>query len=269
MFASNLSIASPLFYPSGSSTKDTALLLKSNVQAGTTNQNIQPSIADKSSTLAQSSVRVHGKIIVDSIGLDTLCVDDSISAVAEKPMNALQNLPSGSPSFISTQLQQSRGKGRTMASLAQMAYKPVSNNQENRVPPATLLQTAQKNPGQGRGLSSVQASGQQYLQHPTSGSQASSPPKAAVPANSFETEELKSLSDSSKSKTALVAKEKGSVKGSRRGSFLNGDVQVMGASGNMGSGHGDQNFPAFLPGTTSCDKGTRNFFIIIIIFKLI
>ncbi|KAL2534138.1 CASC3/Barentsz eIF4AIII binding [Abeliophyllum distichum] len=247
MFASNLSIASPPFYPSGSSTKDTTLPLKRDVQVGTTNRNVQPSIADKSFTLAQSSAMVRGKNIVDSIGMDTLYIDDSLSAVAEKPLNALQKLPSGPSSFNSTQPQQLRVQGRGTTSLTQMAYKPVSNNQVNRVPPATLLQTAQKNPGQSRGLSSPQASGQQFVQRPTSGSQASSPPKAVVPANSFETEELESLSDSSKSKTALDAKGKGSVKGGGRGSFLYGGVQVMGASGNMGSGHGDQNFPAFLP----------------------
>ncbi|CAA2982126.1 Hypothetical predicted protein [Olea europaea subsp. europaea] len=244
MFGSSLSIASPPFYPSGSSAEDT-LPLKRNVQASATNRNIQPSIADKSSTFAQSSEMLRGKNKVDSIGMDKLYIDDSVSA--NKPLNALQLLPSGSSSFNSTQPQQSRGQGRGMTSLTQMAYEPVSDNQVNRVPPAILLQTAQKNPDQSRGLSSSQASGQQFLQHLTSGSQASFPPKAAVPVNSFETGELESLSDSSKSKTALAAKGKGSVEGGGRGSFLYGGVQVIGASGDMGSGHGDQNFPAFLP----------------------
>ncbi|KAL2559282.1 protein MLN51-like protein [Forsythia ovata] len=123
-------------------------------------------------------------------GMDRLYIDDSLSAVAEKPLNGLQMLPSGPTSFNSTQSQPLRGQGRRTTSLTQIAYKPVSNNQVNRVPPATLLQTAQKNPGQSRGLSSAQASGQQFVQRPTSGSQASSPPKEAVTTNTFETEEL-------------------------------------------------------------------------------
>ncbi|CAI9766096.1 unnamed protein product [Fraxinus pennsylvanica] len=245
MFASNLSTASPPFYPSGSSTEDTSLPHKRDVQASTSNQNIQPSIADKSFTFAQSSEMLRGKNIVDSIGMDTLYIDDTVSA--DNALSALQMLPSCSSSFNTTQPKQSRSQGRGMTSLTKMAYEPLSKNQFNRVPPATLLQTAQKNPGQSRGLSSAQASGQQFLQPLTSGSQASSPPKTAVPANSFETGEMEFLSDSSKSKTALIAKGKGSVKGGGRGSFLYDGVQVMGASGNMGSVHGDQNFPAFLP----------------------
>jgi hypothetical protein len=50
----------------------------------------------------------------------------------------------------------------------------------------------------------------------------------------------------------LVEKGKGIIQGNRRGSFLYGGTQVMGATWNMGVGHGDQNFlgsPTFLPGT--------------------
>lgn len=48
-----------------------------------------------------------------------------------------------------------------------------------------------------------------------------------------------------------MGKGKEGIQGSGRGSFLYGGAQVMGASGNMGVGHGDPNFPAtpaFLPG---------------------
>ncbi|KAE9467821.1 hypothetical protein C3L33_00286, partial [Rhododendron williamsianum] len=83
---------------------------------------------------------------------------------------------------------------------------------------------------------------------PGSGSQTSSPPKAGSSMNSFGSGELESPPESSKSKTALVGN--GGVQVSGRSSFLYGGAQLMGASGNMGSGRGDQNFaaaPAFLP----------------------
>jgi hypothetical protein len=50
----------------------------------------------------------------------------------------------------------------------------------------------------------------------------------------------------------LVGKGKGIIQGNGRGSFLYGGTQVVGATGNIGVGHGDQNFsgtPTFLPGT--------------------
>lgn len=55
-----------------------------------------------------------------------------------------------------------------------------------------------------------------------------------------------SPSESGKSNSALVGKGRGGIQASGRGSFPYGGAQVMGASGNMGSGHGDPNF-AFLP----------------------
>lgn len=69
--------------------------------------------------------------------------------------------------------------------------------------------------------------------------------------NSFDSGETDAASESGKSKGALVGKGKGGSQGSGRGTFLYGGAQVMGASGNMGASHGDQNFPgtpAFLPG---------------------
>jgi hypothetical protein len=57
--------------------------------------------------------------------------------------------------------------------------------------------------------------------------------------------------ESSKSRTALVGKGKGIIQGNGRGSFLYGGAEVVGATRNMGVGHGDQNLPGtptFLPG---------------------
>ncbi|KAI3463355.1 hypothetical protein Pfo_020018 [Paulownia fortunei] len=247
VFASNLNIASPPFYPSGSSTKDNSMPNKRDVQSGSINRNGQPSVVGEGSTMPQSSGVLRGKNIVDSIGVDKLYIDDSHSAMTGKPANNVQ-MPLSGPSSINSTRQHLRGQGRGIASLTQMAYQPaVSNNQVNRVNPPNQLQTVRRNPGQNRAQSAVQASGQQFTQRVPSGSQASSPPKATGAVNAVESGELESPSESSKSKTALVPKGKGSAQGSGRGSFLYGGAQVMGASGNMGSGHGDQNFPAFLP----------------------
>ncbi|KAL0463892.1 UNVERIFIED_CONTAM: protein MLN51 [Sesamum latifolium] len=244
VFASNLNIASPPFYPSGSSTKDSSVPNKRDTHASSINRNGQSSV-----TMAQSSGVLHGKNIVDSICLDKLYVNDSPSAIAGKPANTMQMQLSGSLAINSTQ-QQLSSQGRGTAPLTQMAYQPAVSNTQVRFPAPNRLQDAQRNPGQGREQTSMQASGHQFQQRVSSASQTSSPPKAAGSVNAVESVELESISESSKSKTALVPKGKGSERSSGRGSFLYSGAQIMGTSGNMGnmgSGHGDQNFPAFLP----------------------
>lgn len=124
---------------------------------------------------------------------------------------------------------QPKAQGRGLPLSGQMAaYQPIMQ-------PHGQLQQIQRSPVQTRA-------------QPSSGSQASSPPKTALSINSLDSGELESSSESSKSKTALVGKGKGTgVQGGGRGSFLYGGAQVMGSAGNMGVGQGDQNFPAFLP----------------------
>ncbi|KAL3618333.1 hypothetical protein CASFOL_038654 [Castilleja foliolosa] len=206
-FASSLNIASPPFYPSASSTKDYPGPNKRDVQAGSTKD-----------------------------------------GAFGKPASTVQMPPSG-PSSVNSTHQQFRGQGRgIMGSSTQMVYQPVvsNNNQVNRVNPSNKLQTGQSNPGHGqsnpgqsRGQSFVQASVQQFTQRVPSGSITSSPPKATGAVNAVESGELETPPESNKSKNALVSKGKGSIQGNGRGSFLYG--------GNMGSGHGDPNYPAFLP----------------------
>lgn len=243
--ASNLNIASPPFYPTGSSTKDNSAPSKRDVQAGTINRNGQHSVVDENFPMAQSSSTMRGKNIVDSVG--NLSLGDSSSAMAGKPSNAMQVPLPGSSSFNPGQ-HQFRGHGRGPASFTHMAYQPVSNNQVNRAPQTNQLQNV-RNPGQSRAQSSLQSSAQQFTQRTPSGSQAFSPPKAAGAVNTSESAEVDSASDSNQPKTALVAKGKGNAPGSAKGSFLYGGAQVMASSGGMGTGPGDQNFPAFLPGT--------------------
>ncbi|CAL5373631.1 unnamed protein product [Camellia sinensis] len=247
VFASSLNYASPPFYPSLSSNKETTLTQNKDVQAGTTNRNLRSAVMDENFSVSQSNTMMRGKDVVDSIGMEKLYINDSISPVAGKPSTSLQ-LPLSRPSLVNnTQPLRPRAQGRNLVPSGQMTCQPgAPHSQVTRASPPNQLHTVQRNPVQSR----VQPSFQASVQSPGSGSQTTSPPKAALSINYFEPGELESPPESSKSKNASIGKGKGSVQGSGRGSFLYGGTQVMGASGNMGSGHGDQNFPgtpAFLP----------------------
>ncbi|CDO98074.1 unnamed protein product [Coffea canephora] len=248
VFASSLNSASPPFYPSAStsSSKEIAVTQKRDLHPGTNNRRIHP-VVDESFSTAQSSAVQRGKSVVDSIGMDKLYINDSIATVAGKPSTTFQ-FPPGSSSMSSSQSLQLRTQGRGINNLPQVTYQSTGpNSQGNRIsPPSQVHTTTQRNPVQNRGQPSLQTSGQQLAQNPGGGSQVSSP-KAVSNKSSFESAETEPLSESNKSKAALMAKGKGSVQGSGRGSFLYGGAQVIGASGNLGSGPGDQNFPAFLP----------------------
>ncbi|CAI9114076.1 OLC1v1014702C3 [Oldenlandia corymbosa var. corymbosa] len=246
VFASSLNSASPPFYPSTSASKEIPLAQKRDVQSGTSNRRTHSSGEQNFSTAQSSSVQ-RGKVAVDSIGMDKLYIDDSLSTVSGKPSTNTQ-FPSGSTPMNATQPLPMRAHGRGMNSLPQMTYQPTgATSQGNRISPSNQFHPAKRNLVQGRGQPSFQASGQQFVPTTASGSQVSSPPKATLVKSSFETGEKETTSDISKSKAALVVKGKGAAQGSGRGSFLYGGAQVMGASGNLGSGPGDQNFPAFLP----------------------
>lgn len=239
---SSLSSASPPFYPSGSSNKEITLTQKRDIQAVSTSRNPRASVVDENFSVQQT----RGKNVADSVGIDKLYIDDSINPAAGKPSNNMQMPPPGSSLVNTIQSSQSRSQGRGVA----MTYQSPLHNQVNRVSPTTQLQAVQRSP-QNRVQPSVQSPGQQFGLRSGNGSQASSPPKTALSISSYEAGEAETTSESSKSKNALVGKGKGAIQGSGRGSFLYGGPQVMGATGNMGVGHGDQNFPAtpaFLPG---------------------
>ncbi|KAG8656324.1 protein MLN51 homolog [Manihot esculenta] len=247
---SSLSSASPPFYPSGSSNKDIPLTQKRNVQAGSSSRNIRTSVVNESFSMQQASALVRGKNIADSAGIDKLYVDDSVPSAAGKSLSTVQMSP-GSSLVNSMQSSQSRTQGRGVAISSQMTYQsaPVQS-QVNRVSSATQPNSVQQSPVQNRVPPSVLVPGQQLGQRSASGSQASSPPKSALSINSHDSGDTETTSESSKSRGGLVGKGKEGIQGSGRGSFLYGGAQVMGASGNMGVGHGDPNFPAtpaFLP----------------------
>lgn len=255
VFASSLSSASPPFYPSGSSNKEISQTQKRDLHAGTANRNIRPSVVEEGFGTPQSGAGglSRGKNMADSVGMEKLYIDDSISPVSGKPLSNLQLSSSGSSSITATQSPQVRAQGRVLAPPSgQMNFQPtLPHSQLNRVAPPAQLHAVQRTPVQARVQPALQSSSQQLGQHPGGGSQTSSPPKSALSVNSLEHGETDSPPESSKSKTALVGKGKGSVQGSGRGSFLYNGAQVIGAAGNMGVAHGDQNFPgtpAFLPG---------------------
>ncbi|XVF26711.1 hypothetical protein REPUB_Repub14bG0042000 [Reevesia pubescens] len=245
IFASSLSSASPPFYPSGSS-KDISLTQKKDGQAGSASRNLRPSVTDENFSLSQSN-SLRGKNVLDSLSMAKLYIDDSGTSASVKPLTNVQMLPSGSSLGNTSQPSQSRVQDRGVTVPGPKAYRPAPHqNQLNRVSPPTQVNAVQRSPVQGRAQSSVQAAAQQLGQHPSVGSQASSPPKTAMSVSSYESGEVES-SETSKSKGALVSKGKSTVQGAGRGSFLYGGAQIMGATGNMAVNHGDQNFPAFLP----------------------
>ncbi|GMI78056.1 CASC3/Barentsz elF4AIII-binding protein [Hibiscus trionum] len=245
-FASSLSSASPPFYPSGSSKKDTSLTQKKDVQAGSVSRDLHPSVTNENFSVFQSN-SLRGKNALDSLSMKKLYIDDSTTSASVKPLTNIQMLPSRSSLDNSSQPSQSRVPGRGTAIPGSKAYQPApQQNQVNRVSPSAQVNAVQRIPVQGRAYFSVQAAPQQLGQHPGIGSRASSPPKTAMSARSYESGEVES-SETSKLEGALASKGKSSLQGAGRGSYLYGGSQTIGTTGNMAISHGDQNFPAFLP----------------------
>lgn len=246
-FASSLNSASPPFYPSSSSSKDVASTQKKDGQVGNLSRSNRASMVDDNFSGSPSNALSRGKNIANSVGIDKLSIDGSVTTSAAKPLATLHIAPSGS-SVNTSQSFQNRAQGRAMAPPAgQMPYQNnPSQGQRNRLSPQMPVHGGQRNAAPNRVQTSPQVAGQR----PGSGSQASSPPKTAASVNSYETAEVEAASEANKLAGALVGKGKGSVQGGGRGSFVYSGAHVVGAGGNMGVGHGDQNFPgtpAFLP----------------------
>lgn len=248
VFASSLNSASPPFYPSGSSNKDITLMQKTDLQAGSSNRSLHAAVIDDGSLIPQTNVLLRGKNIAESVGMDKLYIDESINPGVGKPLANLQMPLSGSSVASSTQSPPMKGRGLA----GQMNNQPAPpQNQINRVSPSTQFHAVQRSPAQSRRQPSVQAPALHANQHPGSGSQSSSPPKAGLSINSYEPGEAESLSESNNSKGALVGKGKGNAQGTGKRSVMYSGAQVMGATGSMAVSHGDQNFsgtPTFLPG---------------------
>ncbi|KAJ8539261.1 hypothetical protein K7X08_013513 [Anisodus acutangulus] len=213
-FMSRLNYDSPPFYPSSSSSKET-IITQTEMQTETSSH----------STASSQSTAIFRKNLNDSLGINKLNIDDFIPAVAGKPSSSLQ-LPLGlSSSINSTHSQALRGQGRGCNASPHRNYQSPASQQ---------------------GQPFLQVTGQQLEQQSGTGSQVSSLPKTAQPMNTCEPAELEFSSESIKSTSCMVAKGKYSLQGAGRGY----GTQTVGAPGNMGSGHSNQNFsgtPTFLP----------------------
>ncbi|KAJ6839537.1 tau-tubulin kinase 1-like [Iris pallida] len=251
-FGSNLSSASPPFYPSGSSNQDISGTQKRDAQSGATSRSLSSSIQmENNFPVSQSGSYVRGKNVVDSLGHDRQYVDDILRSVSGKTLaNAhLQSSVSSVSSVNTTQSPNSKVQGRGLTINSPPNYQATSSvNQIGRgsvqIPPLAV----QQRPVQSQLHPSLRISTQQFGQRAITGNQGSSPPQGPS-TNASEVGEADSPPGSSKSKTSLVAKGKTSNQDTGRG-FLSGGSQVIGATGAMGLNSNDQNFsgtPAMLP----------------------
>ncbi|MCD7453394.1 hypothetical protein HAX54_020809 [Datura stramonium] len=199
-------------------------MTKRELQTGTSSRSVQPSVFGDSSAAAQSNSVLRGKNASDSVSLDKPNISDPITAVASKVSSGLRLAP-GSSTMSPTQSQPLRGQGRGFNTMPNVNYQsPVINNQFNRVSQPTNLPSTQRNPVLSQGQPSFQATGRQFAQRSGTRSQGSSPPKTGQSIS--EIGEFECSSDSSKSRSAMVAKGKGTLQSTGRGSVLYGGAQV-------------------------------------------
>lgn len=231
---SSLNSASPPFYPSASSNKDISSTQKEDDQAIALHRNQQSSVMDESFSMSEPNT-MQGKNVADFIGMNKLYIDE------QAPTHI------GKPSTHSSQFPRSRVQGKVQTPMGKMNHQITPQNQVYRVSSQAQHCNGQQAPSQTR-QASLQTSGRQLGQR----TQASSSPDSDLTANSFEYREIRSPPETSKLNTALIGKGK-NVQGNGHGSFPYSGAQVMGASGNLGSTHGDVSFPGmptFLPGIT-------------------
>ncbi|GMH22205.1 hypothetical protein Nepgr_024048 [Nepenthes gracilis] len=244
--ASNLSSASPPFYPSGSSNKENNLTQKRDVQTGGGNRNIRSAVMEDGYTMQQPNLFPRGKNVIDSVGVDKLYVNDSVPAVPSKQLSNLR-IPAASSSMIANQAPLSRVQSRGLPLLRPNSFQlSPTNYQVNKVSPPAQVHT-QRNPVQSKIQYSLQPAAQQL--RPVNPPQVSMP-KSSLSLSVLEPGESQSTPESNKSKTALVGKGKAMAPGSGRAPLLYSGAQVMESGGNIVMGHGDHNFPAtpaFLP----------------------
>ncbi|KAL8098983.1 hypothetical protein AgCh_031625 [Apium graveolens] len=228
---SSLNSASPPFYPSVSTNREISSTHNRDDLAVQLHQNQQSSVMDKNFSISESNT-MRGKNVPDYIGMDKLYIDDQDRTHSGKP---LTHFSQSSHSRVQGKVQTPMGKMNHQSTPRNQVYK-VSNQPQQRNGQQATSQTRQ---------ASLQASGRQLGPR----TQDSSSPDSALTANSFEYRETRSPPETSRSNTALIGKGK-NVQGNGRGSFPYGGAQGVGASGNLGSTHGDVNFPGmptFLP----------------------
>lgn len=146
-----------------------------------------------------------------------------------------------SASWVRTaQPSQTTSRGRGAPPPGQVLYQQ-SLNQGDKVSSPMQIRGTPK----GTDQSCTQPPGQTFDQHSAVISLLpSSPPKTGSSKNQYLSGEIESATETG----ALVAKGKGTLQPSGKGSFMYGGTQFMGPAGSMAAGHGNPNFPAYLPG---------------------
>ena len=174
--ASNLSSASPPFYPSSSSGKDVTVTQNKETQAGNHSRDIRLSVMDNSFPTPRSNSMRRGKNVIDSVGIDKLNVDDSVSPASARPLNL--HLPSSATSPFSANLMPPcRGEDSSIAMPGSAVFQPPPTNNQVEKASTPPTQALHRNTVQNRGQHSVQPPVHQVVRCPLGVSQGSSPPK--------------------------------------------------------------------------------------------
>ncbi|XP_010539501.1 PREDICTED: protein CASC3-like [Tarenaya hassleriana] len=181
-----------------------------------------------SNSMAQKDIQV---------GMGRLHMNESTSPIRRVSGNAKMS-SSGSSPVSTDQPSESMSKGRGAPAPGQVFYQQ-SLNQVGRTSPHMQSHGVSK----GSGQSCLQPPDQAFDQHSTViRPLASSPPKTSSSKGPYPSAEMESASETG----ALVAMGKGTLQ-PNGSSFLYGGTEVMGPAGSLAVGHGNPNFPAFLP----------------------
>ncbi|XP_010473002.1 PREDICTED: uncharacterized protein LOC104752533 isoform X2 [Camelina sativa] len=204
-----------------------AIQAKKNVLASSLNSASPPFYpSGSSSNLAQKDLQ---------IGIGGLHINQNPTPSGKK----FGNTKSSSSWVRTAQPSQTTIHGREAPPPGKVLYQQ-SPNQGDKVSSLMHIQGMPK----GNDQSYTQPPGQAFDQHSAVNSLLpSSPPKTGSSKNQYISGGIESAAETG----ALVAKGKGSLQPSGRGSFMYGGTQFMGTVGTMAAGHGNSNFPAFLP----------------------
>ncbi|KAM0017421.1 putative Btz domain, protein MLN51 plant [Helianthus debilis subsp. tardiflorus] len=159
--ASNLNYASPPFYPSGSSNKETNVTQKKDTQTGSLNRGPHTPVMSENYPVSQSNIP-RGKNVSVSLGMDKLYIDDSVSKplnkgqisfgqVAYQPVNRSNVQPSG------------QQFGARSASGSRASSPPKTSGPAHGIEPTDVESSTESNDSKsalvGKGKGSVPSSG--------------------------------------------------------------------------------------------------------------
>ncbi|EOA34989.1 hypothetical protein CARUB_v10020081mg [Capsella rubella] len=168
-------------------------------------------------------------------GIGRLHIDQNPTPSGKK----FGNTKSSSSWVCTTQPSQITSHGRDAPPPGKMLYQQ-SPNQGGKVSSLMHIQGMPKETDQ----RCTQPPGQAFDQHSAVNSLLpSSPPKPGSSEKQYISGEIESAAETG----SLVGKGKGSFQPNGRGSFIYGGTQFIRPAGSMAAGHGNPNFPAFLP----------------------